>query len=512
MTKSQQKNENDAKISGGLEIFLPYQKKWLEDKSPLKIIEKNRRCGISWTDASDAVLDAAPAHGWTNTYYMSFNKDNCRQYIEDAGEWAKKLCSKNLGFAVSEIEEKEEPLLEDPDRSITTYRISFSSGAEIMGLPGVSRSLRSKQGNVVIDEAAFFDDLESVMQAAKALVIWGGRIRVISTHNGDDNPFNILIKDIRSGKETEWSLHRITFRESIEQGLFRRICLTQGKEWSEEAEKEFVERIYRIYSNNPDEELDVIPRASGDRYFGRGLLDHATADESSYDIRRLECSDSFLHKSESYKNREIEKFFNQEVRPILGSLEAQVFGGNDFGRSGDLTTYWFSEEVGKTQLAVRLIVEIKNAPFEQQQLFNDLVTDFLTERGKFGGLAIDSRGNGQQIGEHAALRHPGSSIQVMETNAWYAKYGTDLHGLMESADFTVPDDETIKADFLLVVLKNGIPTIPSVRTADRDLKGKRHGDGASAAMLCVCAWRECALDTPPVFTAVEKKKSPFPWW
>lgn len=497
MTKSQQ-------TSNTYDIFLPYQKEWLEDRSDLKIIEKNRRCGISWTDSADAVLDAAPANGWTNTYYMSFNKDNCRQYIEDAGEWAKKL-----GYAVSEVIEEEEPLLDDEEKSITTYRITFSSGAEIMGLPGVSRSLRSKQGNVVIDEAAFFDDLDSVLQAAKALVMWGGRIRVISTHNGDDNPFNILITNIRSGKEKEWSLHRITFREAMAQGLYKRICLKKGRKWTPEADKEFMDKMYRIYGDNPDEELDVIPRASGDRYFGRGLLDHATADADSYDMRRLECSDSFLHKSESFKNREVEKFFNQEVRPVLGALEGQVFGGNDFGRSGDLTTYWFAEEVSKTQLAVRLIVEIKNAPFEQQQLFNDYVTDWLSERKKFGGLAIDSRGNGQQIGEHAMLRHPGASIQVMETNAWYAKYGTDLHGLMESGDFTVPDDETIKADFALVVLKNGIPTIPAVRTSDRDSKGKRHGDGASAAMLCVCAWRECAADPAPSFFAAEKKKKSF---
>ena len=497
MTKSQQKTNT-------YDIFLPYQKKWLEDRSDLKIIEKNRRCGISWTDSADSVLDAAPANGWTNTYYMSFNKDNCRQYIEDAGEWAKKL-----GYAASEIIEEEEPLLDDEEKSITTYRITFASGAEIMGLPGVSRSLRSKQGNVVIDEAAFFDDLESVLQAAKALVMWGGRIRVISTHNGDDNPFNILIKNIRSGKEKEWSLHRITFREAMAQGLYKRICLKQGRKWTPEADKEFMDKMYRIYGDNPDEELDVIPRASGDRYFGRGLLDHATADADSYDIRRLECSDSFLHKNESFKNREIGKFFNQEVCPVLGALEGQVFGGNDFGRSGDLTTYWFAEEVSKTQLAVRLIVEIKNAPFEQQQLFNDYVTDWLSERKKFGGLAIDSRGNGQQIGEHAMLRHPGASIQVMETNAWYAKYGTDLHGLMESGDFSVPDDETIKADFALVVLKNGIPTIPAVRTSDRDSKGKRHGDGASAAMLCVCAWRECAADPAPSFFIAEKKKKSF---
>lgn len=497
MMKSQQKTNT-------YDIFLPYQKKWLEDRSDLKIIEKNRRCGISWTDSADSVLDAAPANAWTNTYYMSFNKDNCRQYIEDAGEWAKKL-----GFAASEIIEEEEPLLDDEEKSITTYRITFASGAEIMGLPGVSRSLRSKQGNVVIDEAAFFDDLDSVLQAAKALVMWGGRIRVISTHNGDDNPFNILIKNIRSGKEKEWSLHRITFREAMAQGLYKRICLKQGRKWTPEADKEFMDKMYRIYGDNPDEELDVIPRASGDRYFGRGLLDHATADADSYDIRRLECSDSFLHKNERFKNREIEKFFNQEVRPLLGALEGQVFGGNDFGRSGDLTTYWFAEEVSKTQLAVRLIVEIKNAPFEQQQLFNDYVTDWLSERKKFGGLAIDSRGNGQQIGEHAMLRHPGASIQVMETNAWYAKYGTDLHGLMESGDFTVPDDETIKADFALVVLKNGIPTIPAVRTSDRDSKGKRHGDGVSAAMLCVCAWRECAADPAPSFSVAEKKKKSF---
>lgn len=500
-------NRLQSEKKSGLEIFLPYQKKWLEDKSPLKVCEKTRRCGISWTDSADSVLDGAPAVGWTNTYYISFNKDNCRQYIEDAGDWAKKL-----GYAVSELEEIEEPLLDDPDKSITTFRITFASGAEIVGLPGVARSLRSKQGNVVIDEAAFFDDLESVLQAAKALVIWGGRIRLISTHNGEDNPFNILIKNIRSGKEKEWSLHRITFREAVAQGLYKRICLTQDKQWSEEAESLFVEQIYRIYSDNPDEELDVIPRASGARYFGRGLLDHATADADSYDIRRLECSDSFLHKSDNYKNREIEKFFRQEIRPILGALEGQVFGGNDFGRSGDLTTYWFAEEVSKTQLAVRLIVEIKNAPFEQQQFFNDLITDFLTERKKFGGLAIDSRGNGQQIGEHAMLRHPGAALQVMETNAWYAKYGTDLHGLMESGDFTVPDDETLKADFALVVLKNGIPSIPAVRTSDRDSKGKRHGDGASAAMLCVCAWRECAADPAPSFVSVEKKKSIFPWF
>lgn len=501
MTKRRRKNEG----AGGLEIFLPYQKKWLEDRSDLKIIEKNRRCGISWTDSADSVLDAAPAEGWSNTYYMSFNKDNCRQYIEDAGEWAKKL-----GYAVSEIEEKEEPLLEDPDKSITTFRITFSSGAEIMGLPGVSRSLRSKQGNVVIDEAAFFDDLESVLQAAKALTIWGGRLRIISTHNGEDNPFNLLIKDIRSGKETEWSLHRITFREAVSQGLFKRICLTQGKKWSEEAEKEFVERLYRIYRENPDEELDVIPRASGGRYFNRGLLDLCSSD-AEVPIARLECSDSFLHKGDGYKNREIEKFFNQEVRPTLGILEGQIFFGADIGRSGDLSLFWFSEEVSKTSLACRLIVEAKNCPFGCQEHLSNLITDFLKERGTFGGACYDKRGIGMQLAESLELRHPGAVLGIMETNAWYAEFIPTTKSLMEDLDFSIPCDDVIKADFGIVTLKNGIPLIPPVKLADRDMKGKRHGDAAAAAFLAVCAWKTCAADPAPIFTTVEKKESKFLW-
>ena len=266
--------------------------------------------------------------------------------------------------------------------------------------------------------------------------------------------------------------------------------------------------MYRIYGDNADEELDVIPRASGGRYFSRGLLDYCTAEGDAVAIRRLECSDSFLHKSDFIKTKQVRDFFSREIRPLLAVCRSPVFFGNDFGRSGDLSTYWFTQKATKTSLSTFLLVELKNVPFEQQQLFSDLVTDFLDEKRILGGGAMDSRGNGQQIAEHASLRHPGAIVAVMETNAWYAKYGAELHGLMESRDFTVPDDDVSKGDFALVVLKNGIPTIPALRTEDRDRKGLRHGDCASAAMLCVCAWRECAAEPTPLFSFCRKK----PMW
>lgn len=486
------------------EIFMPYQRAWLEDKSALKIIEKSRRCGISWADASQPPLDGALADGGVNTYYFSFNKDNCRQYIEDCAAWAKTY--NILASAVQEV------VINDEDRDITVYRIELASGHEVMGLPGVPRAIRSKQGNVVIDEGAYIDDFDGVLQAAKALVMWGGTIRVISTHNGDDNPFNNLIKDIRAGRETEWSLHRVTFRDSVQQGLYKRICLKHGEQWSQAKEDEWVAKMYRIYRDNPDEELDVVPRASGQRYIARSLLDRAT--DKDVQIVRLEFKDDFLNKKDEVKEREVRGWFSYNVEPLLRSWESSVFYGMDFARSGDLSIYWLSEEIDKTSLACRMIIEIRNAPFESQQLINDLINDALKERSAFGGGAIDSVGNGAQIAEHAAVRYPGSVIQVKESMSWYAEFFPKLKADIEDLTFSVPDDETIKSDFSIVTLKNGIPCIPDMRTADRDSRHKRHGDGAVASVLCVCAWEQCAADPAPSFTAVkpkEQKRSAFGW-
>jgi phage FluMu gp28-like protein len=44
------------------------------------------------------------------------------------------------------------------------------------------------QGKVLIDEAAFHDDLDELLKAAMALTMWGSHVVVISTHDGAENP------------------------------------------------------------------------------------------------------------------------------------------------------------------------------------------------------------------------------------------------------------------------------------------------------------------------------------
>ena len=49
----------------------------------LKVIEKSRRTGITWAEASDNVLTAAssaPAGGM-NVYYIAYNRDMTVEYI-----------------------------------------------------------------------------------------------------------------------------------------------------------------------------------------------------------------------------------------------------------------------------------------------------------------------------------------------------------------------------------------------------------------------------------------------
>lgn len=179
-------------------VLMPYQQRWVADTSPLKVIEKSRRTGITWAEASDDVLTAAssaPAGGM-NVYYIAYNQDMTVEYIQACAMWARAF-----NYAASEIEEGfwEE---DEDDKHIKTYTIKFpDSGFRVVALSSRPSNLRGRQGIIVIDEAAFHEQLDELLKAALAMLIWGGKVRVISTHDGDDNPFNTLIGDIRAGRQ-----------------------------------------------------------------------------------------------------------------------------------------------------------------------------------------------------------------------------------------------------------------------------------------------------------------------
>lgn len=254
----------------------------------VKVWEKSRRIGASYVEALYSVLLAALSkkEGGMSCYYLSYAKEMTQQFVNDAAFWAKLL-----NIACGDLEEL---VIKDEDKDITVYKIRFDSGFEIWGLPSVARSLRSKQGHVIIDEAAFCDDLPELLKAALALQMWGGSVALLSTHNGEDNPFNDIIKEIHEGKK-DYSLHRTTISEALQDGLYKRICDVQNQEWSAEKEAEWLTALVKNYGDGADEELYCNPTTTGTKYFPRALIDSV---KEYVPVFRFSESDGFTFESE----------------------------------------------------------------------------------------------------------------------------------------------------------------------------------------------------------------------
>jgi phage FluMu gp28-like protein len=470
-------------------LLLPYQSKWLWDDAQVKIVEKSRRIGLSWGEAADAALVASTdeKQGGMNVWYIGYNQDMAKEFIRDAANWAKTyslVC-----------DEPQEQVFVDEDKDIITYQIKFSSGLRVTALSSRPSGLRGKQGLVIIDEAAFHDDLPGLIKSAMAFTIWGGKIRIISTHDGEDNYFNLLIKECRAGK-LPYSVHRITFREALAQGLYKRICKMQGIEWTQAAEDKWVEETYDFYGDDAAEELDVIPSSGGGVYISRVLVEGCQVDNS--DIVRLKKPDEFV--TNPNRIALIEEWCQDVLKPILDNFDnsARTVFGQDFGRSGDLSSMWLMQKTTKTTWHTPLIVELRNLPFDCQQHILFFILDNVPH---FFHAKFDARGNGQAHAEAALQRYGATRIDcVMFTRPWYAEHFPKYKSAFEGKHLTVPNDEDIVTDHRRIVLTKGIPGMDDKRDKGSD-GGFRHGDTAVAGVLVWAASE--AEGEPPAGATVE---------
>src|ERR1700757_2047723 len=74
-----------------LSILLPYQRRWLADQSQVKVSEKSRRIGITWTEAADRALGAATTgRAGIDGWYLGYNKDVTLELAEAPARWARR--------------------------------------------------------------------------------------------------------------------------------------------------------------------------------------------------------------------------------------------------------------------------------------------------------------------------------------------------------------------------------------------------------------------------------------
>ncbi|WP_256604793.1 hypothetical protein [Pseudomonas sp. 57B-090624] len=488
---------NTAKASAP-PVLLGYQQRWIGIRAPLKVGEKSRRIGLTWAEAADNVLVAAAskAAGGQTVYYLGYNQDMTVEYIQACAMWARAF-----DYAAGEVEEGIWPD-ETADKNIKTYTITFPAGHRIVALTSRPSNLRGRQGIVVIDEAAFHADLAALLKAALALLIWGGEVHIISTHDGTDNAFNELIEEIRAGKR-KGELFRCTFQEAVDDGLYHRVCLRKGIPWVKDEQHEWVKDVYAFYGDDAEEELDCIPSQGGGTYLSLAILEQRS--RIGVPVLRLAYKPGYEVISEPLRLADSLAWCERELAPLLAQLPKDLwsFYGMDFARNRDLSVIvpLVQEQSGRKRPP--FLVELRNVPFKQQE---QILFYIVSRLPNFMAGANDAGGNGAALAEAAAVEYGHNRIsQVKLSEGWYRDNMPGLKADLEDGTlYDLPADRDVIGDLRAFKLVKGVARIPDTRTQEEGGSGKRHGDAGIAIALARFASRmdiELYAYTPVRLTA-----------
>lgn len=479
-------------------ILMAHQVDWLRIQAQIKLCEKGRRTGITFAEALDSVITAASrkSAGGMDIFYVGDTKEKGLEFIGYCAKFSRVIAEAQAS-GVSQIEEF---LFEDQDesgntRQINAYRIRYASGFKIVALSSNPANLRGLQGKVIIDEAAFHRDVSAVLDAATALLIWGGRIVIISTHNGKSNAFNQMVNDIRDQRYGDAAqVYRATFDDAVANGLFERVCFMKGEPATPEGKEAWYKKIRNAYGPRKAqmrEELDAVPRDGNGVCIPGVWIEDAM--RPGRPVLRLALPDDFTQQPVYRRDAYVEEWIERNLAPVVAQLNPDLrhFLGMDYARHRDFSIACPMSVDQARHRDVPFVIEMHRVPARQQKLVL-----FYTLRGLpcFIGAALDASGNGETLAEETADEFGHNRIQQVKlSRAWYGAWMPKFVGLFEDSTITIPQDDNLQQDVRGIELVDGIPMIVKARTQDlKDPDLYRHGDFAGAGVLAHFATLEVA--------------------
>lgn len=505
-------------------VLMAHQTAWLRMQALLDIAvcEKGRRTGITFAQALDDTITAATSKedGGDNIWYIADTREKGLEYIGYVAKFAPIIAR---GQA-TRIEQHifHDQLLDGTSRQIQAFRVRFASGFRITALSSRPENIHGLQGRVNIDEAALHKDVAKVLESATALLIWGGRIRVWSTHRGKKNPFNQLVQDVQAGRYGKKAgVIRITFDDAVANGLYERVCAMRGKAATAEGKKEWYTGIRSAYGPRKAamrEELDVIPRDGDGSAIPSVWIDRAMPEVRP--VLRLVFDDDFPKRSE--KEREIwcSVWIATTLLPVLRAAVAGFTGrwavGMDFARHRHFSVIKPAKVGQDLRRDVPFLIEMANAPTRQQEQILWALLDALKEgfpgRWSFAG---DATGPGQTLMEYTGDRYGRAELdtetgryiggpihEVTLSRPWYGEWMPKYIALFEDGFLSLPRDASLEDDHRAVEYVDGIPMVPRLERKDlQDPELVRHGDGAIAGVLMQFAALNHVTTVPIEFQA-----------
>ena len=186
-------------------MLLPYQKRWVQDKSRFKIWLAARQIGKSFASTLETVDDSLER----KTLWIHLSSGQ-RQSLE----LAEKVKAHLDAYRIA-AEALEDYFFEGEER-YTQLEYRLPNGSRHLFLPANPATARGYSGNLNLDEFAFHRDSKAIWTAVFPIVTRNPefKVRITSTPNGKANQFFELWE-----RGEGWSRHRTTIYDAVREGL-----------------------------------------------------------------------------------------------------------------------------------------------------------------------------------------------------------------------------------------------------------------------------------------------------
>jgi phage FluMu gp28-like protein len=196
-----------ASLALALDQFLPYQKRYIADRTRFVVNEKAVRTGITYSHAFKSSWKRVfYREKKSNELFASKNRTTASEYLGYLKKWAEFW---NAVFGEKIV-----------DLSTWTSEIARFPYGDVLILSSDPNAFRGMEGDVTLDEFAFHEQQSALFSAAQSRIQWltDGQVSLISSHSHPETTFMRLAERARAGREN-WSHHRIDLYEAVRQGL-----------------------------------------------------------------------------------------------------------------------------------------------------------------------------------------------------------------------------------------------------------------------------------------------------
>lgn len=421
-------------------VLLCFQRRWVEDKSRLKICEKSRQIGFTWTDALDSMEQAAI--GNHDVWVSSRDEMQAKLYVDDSKGWADLY--KRGGDALGLVD-----VIGEDGQKGSAYVLRMPSGKQIFSLSSNPDAQAGKRGTRKLDEFALHKNPKRLYDIAYPGITWGGILAIFSTHRGAANYFNTLIREIvEGGNPKGFSHHKVTLQDALDQGFLYKLQqrLPEGDPRMEMDEAAYFDYIR---SGTTDEEAFLqeymcVPEDEATAFITAEMLEGCSFAKGQN--LRVETEDIW----DEFRSRK------GHVRYLLHSdlsrgnlvpdswIGRELYLGIDFGRHEDLTTVWLAER-SEGLFLCRAVIEMFRTPFYRQEaIYNPLLK--IARRS-----CLDETGLGSKPVEDAQRFAGQWRVEGVTFSAPVkADLANPLRNAFEDRSIRIPYDQKVHADFRMI--------------------------------------------------------------